>query len=133
MAVAETTSQAVDEQGAPEAILEPSEDDRPLQGPLHLRNLPAADEPFLRRLSEKLEDSIKTNDTAPSVLRSNSASDCEEKPLEKAPAPRDTTGADGTHDNHSSVEDDVEDVPLKLRNTSNFGLPLGDLGSFTGR
>ena len=53
----------------PMGYMDPSEGDRPLEGPLQLRNRPASDEPFLRRLSDKLEDFIRSNDTTPTVLR----------------------------------------------------------------
>lgn len=59
------------EDGHPEAQLDAGEEDRPLKGPLMVRNMPAHDEIFFRRLSDKLEEVSKdiTNLGVPSVLK----------------------------------------------------------------
>lgn len=99
------------------AILEPSDEDPELKGPLTLRNVPAKDEIFLRKVSDKLERVLSGEDATPTVLQhakeeSNSQSNT------KAPSDEDQD-ADG-------VEDIEPDVPLKLRNApSNFGKPFG--------
>ncbi len=86
--------------------LEPSEGDRPLQGPLQLRNRPASDEPFLRKLSDKLEDSIRSNDTTPTVLRT---ADAVLPPLQSPSQEAADGGADESGD---LIE---EDIPLKRK------------------
>ncbi|KAI1097193.1 hypothetical protein F4804DRAFT_189748 [Jackrogersella minutella] len=110
----------------PVPILVPRERDPALKGPLHLRNLPAADEPFLLALADKLEQ-VKANNASPTVLKD-----------EPSPKPRELnehipesiarTGGDGVHDAHEEqAEDDEEEIPLKLKVSSNFGAPLGQL------
>lgn len=97
-----------------EGILEPSDEAPTLKGPLCLRNRPVTDEIFLRRLSDKLEEVIAT-DASPSVLNEpNSPEPTEEGvPVDK-PVP--------------CVDDDTaEGLPLKFKNSSNFGQPLGQL------
>ncbi|KAI0384525.1 hypothetical protein F5Y04DRAFT_269477 [Hypomontagnella monticulosa] len=112
----------------PTAILV-AEDDPELKGPLHLRNLPAVDEPFLKALANKLD--ARTNDMTPTVLkhaheRVSGPQQCvelEAEPIVKA-------GGDGAHDVHEepAEEEEVEEeIPLKLKKSSNFGAPLGQL------
>ncbi|KAI0548490.1 hypothetical protein F4679DRAFT_550648 [Xylaria curta] len=108
-----------------EATLEPSDDDPALKGPLCLKNRPAADEVFLRRLSDKLEE-VKATDATPSVL-------CEPEVLQDAGEPSTDLGAplSTVPSNDSHLEDGLEgveeDVPLKLKKSSNFGQPLGQV------
>ncbi|KAI1744556.1 hypothetical protein F4680DRAFT_456149 [Xylaria scruposa] len=108
-----------------EATLEPSDDDPALKGPLCLKNRPAADEVFLRRLSDKLEE-VKATDATPSVL-------CEPEVLQDAREPSTDLGAplSTVPSNDSHLEDGLEgveeDVPLKLKKSSNFGQPLGQV------
>ncbi|OTB12825.1 hypothetical protein K445DRAFT_176316 [Daldinia sp. EC12] len=93
--------------------------DPALKGPLTLRNLPAADEPFLKALNDKLADAI-THDATPTVLKHGNyfTSDAPE-PLAKTD--------DGVHDVHEGLEEQEEEIPLKLKQSSNFGAPLGQL------
>ncbi|KAI1472334.1 uncharacterized protein F4812DRAFT_454151 [Daldinia caldariorum] len=93
--------------------------DPELKGPLTLRNLPAADEPFLKALNDKLADVI-THDATPTVLKHGSyfTTDSSE-PLAKTD--------DAVHDVHEELEEQEEEVPLKLKPSSNFGAPLGQL------
>lgn len=104
-------------------ILEHADEDPELKGPLTLRNVPAKDEIFLRRVSDKLQRVLSGEDATPSVLQQQQQHCAEEGgsgPLGgvKAPADEDE-GAGG-------VEEIEEDVPLKLRNApSNFGKPFG--------
>ncbi|KAI0476402.1 hypothetical protein GGR56DRAFT_468391 [Xylariaceae sp. FL0804] len=107
--------------------LEPSEGDRELKGPLRLLNRPAADEVFLRRLSDKLE-LVKAQDTPPAAVMDAS------EPFQPAlrstqPNANARTGTDEAHDVHEEPAEDIEkEIPLKLRKTNNFGQPLGQLG-----
>ena len=107
---------------APLDHMDPSDGDKPLEGPLQLRNRPASDEPFLRRLSDKLEDSIRSNDVIPTVLRSiGSVSPPSQSPPEQAPDV--ATGEDGdVKESSPSVDDDkgdIEaDIPLKCKQFS---------------
>ncbi|KAI0458462.1 hypothetical protein F5B21DRAFT_432856 [Xylaria acuta] len=108
-----------------EAILEPSDDDPALKGPLCLKNRPAADEVFLRRLSDKLEE-VKATDATPSVL---SEPDILEDAREQLADLRATLSTVPTNDSHleDRLEDVEEDIPLKLKKSSNFGQPLGQV------
>ncbi|KAI1818511.1 hypothetical protein GGS20DRAFT_581270 [Poronia punctata] len=106
-----------------EVLLEPSDDDPALKGPLCLRNRPAADEAFLRRLSDKLEE-IKASDSTPSVLSELPPPNAQEESADLEPASH--TNKETRHDDDEESSKEIEeDVPLKLRQTSNFGLPFG--------
>ncbi|KAI8627027.1 hypothetical protein F5Y19DRAFT_185992 [Xylariaceae sp. FL1651] len=113
-----------------EAILESSDEDLALKGPLCLKNRPAADEVFLRRLSDKLEE-VKANDIRPSVLTELSLSESTLEPTNSKPSINTVDGGnDGSCDN--AMEDIEEEIPLKLRKSNNFGQPLGQLRSTSG-
>lgn len=130
------TSEAPDVRCEPEAdILGPAailvpQDDPELKGPLHLRNFPAADEPFFRVLSDRLEH----DDMTPTVLKHEQLGEpqqCVE--LEAGPIAK--AGGDGAHDAHEEPpeDDEIEEViPLKLKKSSNFGAPLGQLRKSSG-
>ncbi|KAI0105730.1 hypothetical protein GGR51DRAFT_183661 [Nemania sp. FL0031] len=107
---------------ADETIFEPSDDDPALKGPLCLKNRPAADEIFLRRLSDKLEE-VKATDATPSVL----SEPVIPEPIVDPQASLHTN--DHTDDDHpeDTLEEVEEDVPLRLRKSSNFGQPLGQV------
>lgn len=113
---AEPTGTAIDDADHGPAIMEPSDEDTELKGPLTLRNIPAKDEIFLRKLSDKLEKAAHGEDATPTVLKDV---ECEkgEPSAQAAPAPADD----------SDSEDAEPEIPLKLRETSNFGKPLGTL------
>ncbi|KAI0398783.1 hypothetical protein F4802DRAFT_115127 [Xylaria palmicola] len=101
-----------------ETLLNPGTEDPALKGPLCLKNRPAADEVFLRRLSDKLEE-VRATDATPSVLSEATI-----------PVPTinfSLSTYDATIENRveNRLEDVEEDVPLKLRKSSNFGQPLG--------
>ncbi|KAH8159475.1 hypothetical protein CIB48_g8771 [Xylaria polymorpha] len=108
-----------------EAILEPSDDDPVLKGPLCLRNRPAADEVFLRRLSDKLE-AVKATDATPSVLNEPGMPENARKHLTDLEP---TLSTVPTNDSHveDRLEDVEEEIPLKLKKSSNFGQPLGQV------
>ncbi|KAI0805442.1 hypothetical protein GGR55DRAFT_690487 [Xylaria sp. FL0064] len=114
-----------------EAIYEPSDEDPTLKGPLCLKNRPAADEIFLRRLSDKLEE-VKATEATPSVLN---------EPIISEPAgeltelkPNRLTDDDDNNDSNSDdgIDEVEEDVPLKLKTSSNFGQPLGQVRRTSG-
>ncbi|KAM0536673.1 hypothetical protein ACHAPP_002815 [Verticillium nonalfalfae] len=116
----------------PEPILEAPIEDIKLKGPLMIRNIPAHDEIFLRRLSEKLEDVSRGQDSTPVCLQDD-LDEIAEEPKEKAQAGLENKGAgdasavtDHDSESESPKDKDVEvDVPLKLKKTTNFGAPLG--------
>ncbi|KAI1178862.1 hypothetical protein F4777DRAFT_586367 [Nemania sp. FL0916] len=112
-----------DNEAMPEqALLDPDDEDPALKGPLCLRNRPVPDEAFLRRLSDKLQE-VKDTDAPPSVLNESASS----------------KSGGNTADNHvvdnnaaidnseDKLEDVEEDVPLRLKKSTNFGQPLGQI------
>lgn len=104
----------------PEATMEPSEADPELKGPLMVRNIPAKDEIFFRRLSDKLEEVKNGEDAMPAVLRYEAES--------KLSVTDDISSSNDHGDSASNTEKEVEaDIPLKLRRSNNFGAPLGSL------
>ncbi|KAI8948237.1 hypothetical protein F4801DRAFT_581657 [Xylaria longipes] len=113
-----------------EAILEPSDDDPELKGPLCLKNRPAADEVFLRRLSDKLEE-IRATDATPSVLSEQEISEDAGEHVTDLRATHSTVPANDSH-LEDRLENIEEDVPLKLRKSSNFGQPLGQVRRTSG-
>ncbi|KAF4512658.1 hypothetical protein G6O67_000011 [Ophiocordyceps sinensis] len=122
-------------------------EDKSLKGPLMVRNIPAQDDIFFAKLDRKLECVRSGLDALPSVLREPSPvrePDCGSpgspgspgvaaQPRQPVPPP--PVGGDASHDTGSaresvdeaeSRENDIEpDVPLRMRNTSNFGAPFG--------
>ncbi|KAL0937911.1 uncharacterized protein CTRU02_207642 [Colletotrichum truncatum] len=119
----------------PEPTMEAT-DDVALKGPLMVRNIPAHDEIFFQRLSEKLEDVSRGEDAVPTCLKESTddllAGPSEQK--ENSLAPK--TDADATSDIGSAADKEepesqpkVEeaDIPLKLKQSTNFGAPLGSM------
>ncbi|KAK1758373.1 hypothetical protein QBC47DRAFT_139142 [Echria macrotheca] len=128
----------------PEPVHEAA-DDRELKGPLMVRNMPAHDEIFFRRLSDKLEEVIKDDQAAlPAVLK-DLAEEAEPTEQAKPDAPAEeakqekATGEQGgvsgavsdsgsTEKSQSSPKSDEEaelDIPLKIKSSMNFGAPFG--------
>ncbi|KAK5627038.1 hypothetical protein RRF57_002753 [Xylaria bambusicola] len=106
-----------------EVIYEPSDDDPALKGPLCLKNRPAADEVFLRRLSDKLEE-VKATEATPSVLNELITKAPTEDQVDLRASRRiDDKMID--RESEDTLEEVEEDVPLKLKASSNFGQPLG--------
>ncbi|KAI1361231.1 hypothetical protein F5Y08DRAFT_26644 [Xylaria arbuscula] len=124
----ETTfdSQSGDVVDTEEAIYEPSDEDPALKGPLCLRNRPGADEAFLRRLSDKLEE-VKATDAAPSVLNDLTI----KAPLSEGLMDNKTRHGIDSEINDDQTEDAIEnveeDAPLRFKPSSNFGQPLGQV------
>ncbi|PHH69460.1 hypothetical protein CDD80_6728 [Ophiocordyceps camponoti-rufipedis] len=100
--------------------------DKPLRGPLMVKNIPAQDDLFFAQLDQKLESVMKSGqDSLPSVLRTPSPAE---------PAAHGCLRLDGAHhepeddvdDGAAPDDEDIEpDVPLRLRSTANFGAPFG--------
>lgn len=108
-----------DDHRDPEIMMEPSDEDPELKGPLTLRNMPAKDEIFLQRLSDKLEKVTSGEDATPSVLKhsDDEGEDDETETNTQKPDAEVKTG---------DVASSEEDIPLKIRQTSsNFGKPFG--------
>ncbi|KAJ9155363.1 hypothetical protein NKR23_g1559 [Pleurostoma richardsiae] len=110
----------------PEAMLDAFED-RELTGPLTLRNHPAKDEAFLRRLSDKLEKVNSGEDSVPTVLKSSPV-ESELLRTEGGTGLVDAGphhGGDAANDSSDKSDAEEEDIPLKLKRSNNFGAPLG--------
>ncbi|KAH8882469.1 hypothetical protein GQ53DRAFT_458450 [Thozetella sp. PMI_491] len=126
----------------PEPILEPA-DDIELKGPLMVRNMPAHDELFFRRLSDKLEEVSKGSQAAvPAVLKDTfglNEPNGDEKDGSEAVAGTNVDGAaaaaaaddssngssKGSPTEKGSDSDELE-IPLKLKKSNNFGAPFGE-------
>ncbi|ROW10263.1 hypothetical protein VMCG_01711 [Cytospora schulzeri] len=117
---AEPVPTGQDDEDYEPAIFEPSDEDPELKGPLTLRNIPAKDEIFLKKLADKLEKvGSGGEDATPTVLRHPDEEEDEEEPGSAA-APAANSDGEGV----KVVE---EHIPLKIKKTSNFGKPLGSL------
>ena len=116
----------------PEPIFEPTED-RELKGPLMVRNMPAHDEIFFQKLSDKLEEVVKDDKAAlPAVLKDDSepaqqpAGQTKAHAGEGEPEPQhelhrtDSSGTEG-----SSKGEETPEIPLKFKKRMNFGAPFG--------
>ncbi|KAK3372432.1 hypothetical protein B0H63DRAFT_401670 [Podospora didyma] len=125
----------------PEPVFDAAED-RPLKGPLMVRNMPAHDEIFFRRLSDKLEEVSKdTRSSLPAVLQdideaSESAprptieADHESQPKAQQESQQETSSdSSGEKDKSSPKSNDGEelDIPLKIKRSFNFGAPFGEV------
>ncbi|KAK4174993.1 hypothetical protein QBC36DRAFT_31712 [Triangularia setosa] len=113
----------------PEQVYEPSEGDLRLKGPLMVRNMPAHDEIFFRRLSDKLEEVAQDREASlPAVLKDADSSE-EAKAQVEIPASEASEASSTTEKDSSSTKsgDDEEDfeIPLKIKKSNNFGAPFG--------
>lgn len=115
---AEPVPTGIDDDHEP-AIMEPSDEDPELKGPLTLRNMPAKDEVFLRRLSDKLEKVTSGVDATPTVLKNSDDEEDEE-------GPKSSSSHVAGGDSDAGDDEEAEEIPLKLRKaSSNFGKPFG--------
>ncbi|KAJ4311709.1 hypothetical protein N0V84_010306 [Fusarium piperis] len=126
----------------PEPVFEPDEGDKPLKGPLMIRNMPAKDELFWEAVNKKLEPISQGQNALPAVMQTSledleaaagpSSLNAQARKHQKVPH----VGGDGSVDAQADAEDsgnDSEtsdngidaDVPLKFKATSNFGAPFG--------
>ncbi|KAH8198725.1 hypothetical protein TruAng_007089 [Truncatella angustata] len=104
-----------------EAVLEPSENDPELKGPLSLRNQQAFDEIFLAKVAAGLEESIRSDDATPTVLKHGV-----DEPEVPSQQPATITKPD-----EANQTEELEEVPLKFKTgNTNFGAPLGTLHGF---
>ncbi len=134
----------------PEPIFEPM-DDPELKGPLMVRNMPAHDEMFFRKLSDKLAEVSKDGDAAlPAVLKdagadqegesvAESASGAQTKdssaqpqaPAQVQPAGSSSdgsgSGSGSSRSGSRSNDEEFLDVPLKFKKRMNFGAPFGEI------
>lgn len=125
----------------PEPVFEPDED-RELTGPLMVRNMPAHDEIFFQKLSDKLEEVTKDHNAAlPAVLKESepAAAAAADGPVEQGSSQRQSQrgprqgGPDaddpGTEESKSSSRqsDGEPEIPLKLKRSINLGAPFGEV------
>ncbi|KAK0663952.1 hypothetical protein QBC41DRAFT_22723 [Cercophora samala] len=127
--IAQQTIDADSVDDHPEQVYEPSEGDLRLKGPLMVRNMPAHDEIFFRRLSDKLEEVAQDREASlPAVLKDADSSE-EAKSQAAAPASDMSEASSTTEKDNSSTKngDDEEDfeIPLKIKKSNNFGAPFG--------
>lgn len=121
-----------------DALMEPSDGDKPLKGPLMLRNMPAKDELFWEEVHKKLEPISQGLNSLPAVMQTDEMESIAGPSSLNIPAvgPKSVgpVGGDGSADakaetDHSDGEGGGKaieaDVPLKLKSTSNFGAPFG--------
>ena len=104
-----------------------SDGDSALKEPLMVRNIPAKDEIFFRRLSEKLENVARTDD-APTVLKSSPLLPAARSPEARPPelyVDGALDQADKADAGDSPLGDEEPDIPLKLKHSNNFGAPFG--------
>ncbi|KAK3996928.1 hypothetical protein QBC44DRAFT_316897 [Cladorrhinum sp. PSN332] len=137
-----------DTEDSSEALYDTTED-RPLRFPLMVRNMPAHDEIFFRRLSDKLEEVSKDREASlPAVLKDiEHVEDASEvsSGLSKLDGASETSvtrsyDAHGQQDVASEASDasterersrspksgeEELEIPLKIKKSSNFGAPFG--------
>lgn len=118
---------------SPDPLMDPdSREDRTLAAPLMIRNIPATDEIFLRRLSDKLEEMRRSPEIAiPAVLKDPvpDGGSPEEFMLPSPPAAAGAVAeaAETTRSRHRSPKNDEElEIPLRIKKSSNFGAPFGE-------
>ncbi|KAH9905304.1 hypothetical protein F4778DRAFT_701462 [Xylariomycetidae sp. FL2044] len=137
----QATGVETEQDADPAPMFEPSDGDHALKGPLHLKNRPAVDEPFLEALNQRLEAAQNSDEILPTVVRraSQESQQARQDPqvLEaQKPEPTATLGTDGASDPQEQAIEDVEEIeeeiPLKFKNSSNFGQPLGRIGNASG-
>lgn len=123
--------------------LEPMDDDKPLKGPLMVKNIPAQDEIFWAQVNKKLEPISHGRNALPTVIKSQLTQlDDDDDDLDTTiqtgytkPSQLISAGYDGINDISEetslkspapSANKTVEpDVPLKFKTTANFGAPFG--------
>ncbi|KAK0723729.1 hypothetical protein B0T21DRAFT_42489 [Apiosordaria backusii] len=110
----------------PEQVYEPSEGEPRLKGPLMVRNMPAHDEIFFRRLSDKLEEVAQDREASlPAVLKDADSSEGAKAQTEaSASEASSTTEKDNSSPKSGDDEEDFE-IPLKIKKSNNFGAPFG--------
>lgn len=134
----------------PEPIYEPL-DDPELKGPLMVRNMPAHDEVFFRKLSDKLAEVSKDGEAAlPAVLKDAGAEEPAQSAAEPSSGAAQTkdaarpqaqpqsqpagsssdgsgSGSGSSRSGSRSNDEEFLDVPLKFKKRMNFGAPFGEI------
>ncbi|OLN86018.1 hypothetical protein CCHL11_05249 [Colletotrichum chlorophyti] len=120
----------------PQPTLE-AKDDVALKGPLMVRNIPAHDEIFFKKLSEKLEDVSRGSDAVPTCMKESTENLLDGPSEEKENTITIKSDADAASDKGLSADEgdgsDTQgkpqevDIPLKLKKSTNFGAPLGSM------
>lgn len=123
--------------------LTPPEGDQPLKGFLGIRNQPAHDEIFFRKLDRKLEAIKSEGDVVPTVLKNADEStdggnlliekvtgvDGVIQPVNGETGPEqqpETSGGQGSQSCSGSDTEELNlEIPLKFKKSNNFGAPLG--------
>lgn len=128
--------------------LTPPDDDQPLKGFLGIRNQPAHDEIFFRKLDRKLEAIKSEGDVVPTVLKNaeesvdddgtaienatsvdgateHGSGDGPHKQRLDADKKSDSGGRESRSSNGSEDEELNLEIPLKFKKSNNFGAPLG--------
>jgi hypothetical protein len=116
----------------PEEKFEPTGDSK-LKGPLMVRNIPAYDQEFFKLVNEKLESIQSGQGAIPSVLKNPIEGDAETANQEASAQPI-TLGYQPSASGHGKTivdelqsDEDEADIPLKIKTSLNFGLPLGEM------
>lgn len=117
-----------------------AEHDKPLKGPLMIRNMPAKDEIFWEAVNKKLEPISQGQNALPAVMQVHADEDSAAGPSSLQAPPQklaviiDPIGGDGSNDARGDVGEPGHepegkaadsDVPLRFKSTSNFGRPFG--------
>ncbi|KAL2259281.1 hypothetical protein VTK26DRAFT_7100 [Humicola hyalothermophila] len=131
----------------PEPVLEPGEDPE-LKGPLMVRNMPAHDEIFFQKLSDRLEEVVKDDRAAlPAVLKDGEsgsespaaqqqADEQQQLQQSKPHVEEEDDHQAGTHElrrtdssgtEGSSKGEETPEIPLKFKRKMNFGAPFGEM------
>jgi hypothetical protein len=121
--------------GDDDDITQVVEEDIELKGPLMVRNMPAHDEIFFRKLSDKLQEVSKgTEASIPAVLKDVQEEEAATGSQGVIAQPAgsdgaaDVAAADGKDKDKSSPRSSDEEemeIPLKLKKSNNFGAPFG--------
>jgi hypothetical protein len=128
----------------PDPLFEPTED-RALKGPLMVRNMPAHDEIFFQKLSDKLNEVSKDDKASlPAVLKATPAPEKPDSSADQSKAKAEGrqpgsqpqaavesdgsgSGSDSSRDSSKSSEGEELDVPLRFKKRMNFGAPFGEV------
>ncbi|KAH6855279.1 hypothetical protein B0I37DRAFT_301910 [Chaetomium sp. MPI-CAGE-AT-0009] len=104
-------------------------------GPLMVRNIPAHDEIFFQKLSDRLQEVSEDNAAAlPAVLKDSELAEKAARPgagelkaqVEDQPGAGSGAGSEGSKSSPRSGDEDPSDIPLKFKKRMNFGAPFGE-------
>ncbi|KAK3298177.1 uncharacterized protein B0H64DRAFT_353616 [Chaetomium fimeti] len=106
-----------------------------LKGPFMVRNMPAHDEIFFQKLSDRLQEVSQDNAAAlPAVLKDSELAEKATQPgagesktqAKDQPGAGSDAGSEGSRSSSRSGDEDPSDVPLKFKKRMNFGAPFGE-------